>query len=158
VFPGDERTYDSTDKVLSDSPTDVLSRNVVGRNIEDFYRRTPEGMPEHHLKLKIGAIMMVIRNVNTNEGIANGTRVQIVKLNDDSVVCKHIEGAFMGETFPLARWRFIYGGTVEDVTTYGGVRWERLQFPLRPGFVMTINKAQGISFICVMLNKYHNIF
>jgi hypothetical protein len=129
--------------VISDSPQDILSENVEGRNIEDFYRRTPEGMPEHQLKLKIGAIMMVIRNVNTNDGIANGTRVQIVKLMEDTVICRHIDGALAGETFPLARFRFKYGGTVEDATTYGGVEWERLQFPLRPGFVMTINKAQG---------------
>jgi ATP-dependent DNA helicase PIF1 len=115
-------------------------------------------MPEHQLKLKIGAIMMVIRNVNTNEGIANGTRVQIVKLLEDTVVCRHIEGNRIGETFPLARFRFKFGGTIEDATTHGGVEWERLQFPLRPGFVMTINKAQGKLSIYAMSYIYPKLF
>ena len=111
--------------------------------MEDIYRKTPEGMPQHILRLKVGAIMMVIRNVNINEGLCNGTRVQIVRLLNNIVICRHIDGPRKGKTFPLSRFRFTFGGTEDDYTTYGGVRWERVQFPLRPGFVMTINKSQG---------------
>jgi len=86
--------------------------------------------------------MMIIRNVDINNGLCNGTRVQIVRFHNDVVICRHIYGPRAGKDFPLSRFRFRYGGD-DDMDRYGGVQWERLQFPLRPGFVMTTNKSQG---------------
>lgn len=39
----------------------------------------------------------------------------------------------------LPRLRFEYGGTKQQQ----GVEWERVQFPVRVSFAMTINKSQG---------------
>lgn len=64
---------------------------------------------------------------------------------DDAIKIRYINGprAERGEEYVLHRWRFIYGGE-ERILQTGGVPWQRVQFPLRPGFVLTIHKAQGI--------------
>ena len=38
---------------------------------------TPSGMPPHELKLKIGATVILLRNLNSAKGQCNGTRAII---------------------------------------------------------------------------------
>jgi ATP-dependent DNA helicase PIF1 len=101
-------------------------------------------LPPHELVVKIGAIMMIVRNISIPKGLCNGTRVQIVGFGKDIIHCRYIYGPRKGRQFELARFRFKFGGPDDpDRDRYGGVQWERLQFPLRPGFVLTTNKSQG---------------
>uniref|UniRef100_A0A183BU62 ATP-dependent DNA helicase n=1 Tax=Globodera pallida TaxID=36090 RepID=A0A183BU62_GLOPA len=123
-----DRIYTSVDTVDPDSPIDVLAT---------------ERMPEHSLQLKIGAVMMVIKNISVAHGLCNGTRVQIIALGDNIITCRYIQGPRTGTEFKMYRHRFRFGGRGKDVTRYGAVKWTRLQFPLRPGFVITTHKAQG---------------
>jgi hypothetical protein len=141
---GAEKVYASIDKPIYDSPADRLAGDIGDRLIEDIYNSTPEGLPEHNLRIVVGSIMLIIRNIDTDDDLANGTRVQIVKLGIKTITCRHITGYRAGDTFPLQTFRFTYGGTVDDYQIHGAVRWERIQFPLRPGMVMTINRSQGI--------------
>uniref|UniRef100_A0A183CMG6 ATP-dependent DNA helicase n=1 Tax=Globodera pallida TaxID=36090 RepID=A0A183CMG6_GLOPA len=138
-----ERVYLSVDTVDPDSPMDVLALNVAERYIENIYGKTPPGMPEHSLQLKIGAVMMVIKNISVAHGLCNGTRVQIITLGDNIITCRYIQGPRAGTEFAMHRHRFRFGGRGKEVARYGAVKWTRLQFPLRPGFVITTHKAQG---------------
>ena len=47
---------------------------------EFFNSLTPNGLPPHKLKLKVDAIVIVLRNLNVNEGLCNGTRLPVKKL------------------------------------------------------------------------------
>ena len=127
----------------------MLAINVAEQHIENIYGKTPPGLPPHELHLKVGIVMMIIRNIGRPSvtGICNGTRVQIMKLKDNVIICRFISGHRAGQEFPLSRYRFRYGGgdNMYAARREGAVAWERLQFPLRPGFVMTTNKAQGNS-------------
>uniref|UniRef100_A0A183CD57 ATP-dependent DNA helicase n=1 Tax=Globodera pallida TaxID=36090 RepID=A0A183CD57_GLOPA len=138
-----DRIYTSVDTVDPDSPIDVLALNVAERYIENIYGKTPPGMPEHSLQLKVGAVMMVIKNISVAHGLCNGTRVQIIALGDNIITCRYIQGPRAGTYFKLYRHRFRFGGRGRDATRHGAVKWTRLQFPLRPGFVITTHKAQG---------------
>jgi hypothetical protein len=42
----------------------------------------------------------------------------------------------------------------------GGVKWSRLQFPLRPGFVITMHKSQGTYLtVSIIIQAYqHSMF
>uniref|UniRef100_A0A914H8H6 ATP-dependent DNA helicase n=1 Tax=Globodera rostochiensis TaxID=31243 RepID=A0A914H8H6_GLORO len=137
-----DRIYTSVDTVDPDSPCDVLALNVAERYIENIYGKTPPGMPEHSLQLKIGAVMMVIKNISVAQGLCNGTRVQIIALGDNIITCRYIQGPRAGTEFKMYRHRFRFGGE-REATRHGAVKWTRLQFPLRPGFVITTHKAQG---------------
>uniref|UniRef100_A0A183CJY4 ATP-dependent DNA helicase n=1 Tax=Globodera pallida TaxID=36090 RepID=A0A183CJY4_GLOPA len=138
-----ERVYISVDTVDPDSPMDVLALNVAERYIENIYGKTPSGMPEHILELKVGAVMMVIKNISVAHGLCNGTRVQIIALGDNIITCRYIQGPRSGTEFKMYRHRFRFGGRGREATRHGAVKWTRLQFPLRPGFVITTHKAQG---------------
>jgi hypothetical protein len=120
-----------------------LAEDIGDRLIEDIYNKTPEGLPEHNLRIVVGSIMLCIRNIAQN-ALTNGTRLQIVGLGIKTIRCLHLDGPRAGQTFPLQTFRFTYGGTVDDYQIHGANRWERIQFPLRPGFVMTINRSQGM--------------
>uniref|UniRef100_A0A183CCM3 ATP-dependent DNA helicase n=1 Tax=Globodera pallida TaxID=36090 RepID=A0A183CCM3_GLOPA len=138
-----ERVYISVDTVDPDSPMDVLALNVAERYIENIYGKTPSGMPEHILELKVGAVMMVIKNISVAHGLCNGTRVQIIALGNNIITCRYIQGPRAGTEFKMYRHRFRFGGRGREATRHGAVKWTRLQFPLRPGFVITTHKAQG---------------
>ncbi len=74
-MPGSEVIYESTDNIVSDDPQDQLTYT------EKFLNSlTPTEMLPHKLKLKPGAIIMLLRNLAPSEGLCNGTTL-IVYLN-----------------------------------------------------------------------------
>jgi len=144
---GEERIYQAVHRAYEDHPMDALAVNVDDANIEHMMRKDPSGWPPSKLKLKVGAIMLLIRNISIDQGLCNGTRVQIAELypdNDNIIKCRHVTGerGERGEEFYLFRYDFQRGGDERENQT-GGIRISRFQFPLRPGFALTINKAQG---------------
>lgn len=78
LLPGDLTTYLSSDTVCTTSdnydtlidlyPTEFL--NSLGLN----------GLPSHELQLKIGMLVMLLRNINQANGLCNSTRLIITKL------------------------------------------------------------------------------
>ncbi|XP_047129523.1 uncharacterized protein LOC105849379 [Hydra vulgaris] len=46
---------------------------------------TPSGMPVHCLKLKIGAVIMLLRNFNLKAGLCNGTRLMVRALQNNYI-------------------------------------------------------------------------
>lgn len=145
--------YPSYDAIDEDNPMDLLAVDLAGRSIENIYLKTPPGIPEHELNLKVGAIMMIIKNINVAQGLCNGTRVQIMELGEHIIKCRYVQGPRAGKIFDLHRHLFFYGGTGRQVAQHGTVKWSRLQFPLRPGFVMTTHKSQGRLFIIFYILK-----
>jgi hypothetical protein len=56
--------------------------------------------------------MLIIRNLSVENGLCNGTKVQILTLKNDLIVCKHVTGVRgeREEKIDLYRYRFIFGG------------------------------------------------
>ena len=48
--------------------------------IEHIHKLLPNGYPPHELKLKLGTIVIVLRNLSSDEGIVNGTRAIVTYL------------------------------------------------------------------------------
>ena len=97
---------------------------------------------------------MVTNNVSVEEGLCNGTRVQVLKLYDNIIRCKILTGTHKGAEHDMHKARFQFGDDPRALQE-GPIRCERIQFPLRPGSVMTINKSQGktISLRIFLKNK-----
>lgn len=76
IVPGDEVTFKSIDSLICDDPEE--SHHFP---IEFLNSLTPSGMPHHELKLKIGAVVMLLRNLNAANGQCNGTRAIIRGIN-----------------------------------------------------------------------------
>lgn len=117
--------------------------HAADKYVENLHLQTPPGFPPYELKIKVGAIMMLNRNLSVIDGQCNGTRVQITKIVSDNILmCRYINGARTGQEFQLYKCTFTDGGGSQGQNE-SAMKWQRIQFPLRPGFVMTINKAQG---------------
>ena len=97
-MPGDYVTYLSDDSVVTDGDDDVEYYTT-----EFLNSLTPSGMPAHQLKLKVGAIIMLLRNLNTRDGLCNGTRLIVVALLPHLIQAKVITGSVAGNIVFIPR-------------------------------------------------------
>lgn len=70
-------TFDSVDAPASTGPKDIFAINLADNNIENLHAKTPSGLPQHKLRVKVGGIYMIIKNLDVEGGLCNGTRVQV---------------------------------------------------------------------------------
>ncbi|KAM3568577.1 hypothetical protein VYU27_009296, partial [Nannochloropsis oceanica] len=73
-FPGEEKVYLSADRLAQDEnegvyPTDLLNS------------MNPAGFAPHQLRMKVGIPIILLRNVNPAQGLANGTRLLILHIS-----------------------------------------------------------------------------
>ncbi|GBM34040.1 hypothetical protein AVEN_162220-1 [Araneus ventricosus] len=141
---GNEVIYESIDNIVSNDPQDQLAYT------EEFLNSlTPTGMPPHKLRLKPGAIIMLLRNLAPSKGLCNGTRLIVIQLQKNVIVAKKISADNNNESYLISRIPLIPSDSNIPF------QFKRKQFPIRLAFSMTINKAQGQTFdkICLDLSK-----
>lgn len=130
TFRGAERTYYSVDTLQNID--DALTYPV-----EFLNSITISSLPHHKLHLKVGAPIMVIRNLSYEKGVMNGTRLIVTALHPNVIRATIITGPNVGDSI------FIPMIDLDSDEDQCGVQFQRLQFPVRLAFAMTINKAQG---------------
>ena len=135
LITGDETIYMSIDTMISDDPNDAIDFPV-----EFLHAQCPSGMPPHLLKLKVGAFIMLLRNLNPKKGLLNGTRLIVRSLHRNCIKAEIITGSNKGEEICIPRI------DLEPSESSLPFRMKRRQFPVILAFAMTINKSQGQSF------------
>ena len=125
-----------TSYVSLDSIDDGTAEDSDNYPIKFLNGLEPAGMPLHKLNLKIGAIIMLLRNLNTKRGLCNGSRLIVVELRLNLVIAKVITGSAAGQ------WIFIPRIDLAPSNTELPFVLRRRQFPIRLAFAMTINKSQ----------------
>ncbi|GBO29962.1 hypothetical protein AVEN_99258-1 [Araneus ventricosus] len=91
-FPGQNKTFFSADSIICEDQEELNNFPL------DFINTlTPSGMPPHELNLKVGAVIMLLRNLNPSAGLCNGTRLIIRKLMpnviDAEILTGHTKGS-----------------------------------------------------------------
>ncbi len=115
---------------------------------------TPSGMPPHKLELKKNIVVMLLRNLQAGpkEGLRNGTRLMVKGFGTRVVECEVLSGSSSGSTVFLPRIPFHLRDSEFPFVMV------RKQFPIRPCFAMTINKAQGQTLAMVGLYLPRPVF
>ena len=111
----------------------------------------PSSLPPYKLRLRKYCIVMLIRNISLNEGLCNGTRLQIVDFSNRLSKCKVLTGDKRRSIVFLNRI------TLYSENEYPFV-FGRRQFPIKLAFAMTINKAQGQTFRKIGIDLRRDVF
>ena len=129
-LPGKSKMYLSADSILENDhqeaiPTEYLNSLSVS------------GLPDHQLELKVGAPVMLLRNLQggQNNSLRNGTRMIVVNMMDRCLECEVATGSMKGLRVYLPRIPH------HDSTGDFPFTIVRRQFPVRPAFCITINKV-----------------
>ncbi|GBO16889.1 hypothetical protein AVEN_37525-1 [Araneus ventricosus] len=133
-LPGEMVVYEAVDDIVSDDPNDRLTFPV-----EFLNSLTPTEMPPYKLNLKLGRIIMLLRNLAPTKGLCNGTRLIVTKLQRNIIEAKRT-GSENGGTYFIPRISLIPSDSNMPF------KFKRKQFPVRLAYSMTINKAQGQTF------------
>lgn len=127
-FPGEAKLYKSHDSVVEDEHQYPL---------EFINKLCPSGMPPHELRIKKHSIIMLLRNLDPTNGHCNGTRYIVHRLHDHVIDATVACGPHAGKRLFIPRIPLIPSDNIFPF------QMKRKQFPVRPSFAITANKAQG---------------
>ena len=97
------------------------------------------GIPNHKLRLKVGTPIMLMRNLDQNDGLCNGTRLIVTRLANHVIEAKIMSGKNVGNIFYIPRM------SMSPSESPWPFKLIRRQFPIIVSYAMTINKSQGQS-------------
>jgi ATP-dependent DNA helicase PIF1 len=100
-----------------------------------------------NLELKVGAQVMLLININVEDGLTNGARGVAVKLESEYVHVKFMTG----ETIPFERHVFPFERDGKVIAT-------RSQFPFCLAYALTIHKIQGSTLDLALVDIGNSIF
>ena len=98
MIPGEARTYKSVNRLISENDSEGLQFPVEFLDSLD-----PTGLPPHELTLKLGAIVLLLRNTNVAHGLLNGTRLIIWCMYTNALELEVITGVETGRRILLPR-------------------------------------------------------
>ena len=130
----EEEKFTSTDTFADvDDPHGHLKQMISDEVLEKY---NSNDVPPHTLKLKVGDVCLIMRNLNVNEGVTNNTRVVILKLTRRYITCQTLGPDPEAVILPRIRFNF-------RLPFGQSFTMSRLQFPLRRAFCLSIHKSQG---------------
>ncbi|XP_074364503.1 uncharacterized protein LOC141705465 [Apium graveolens] len=150
LIPGDTHTYYSQDSLSDNDGHDNDFSSAFP--VEYLNSINMPYLPKHDLKIKVGSVIMLMRNLNQLMGLCNGTRMIVRKFFPNSIICDILTGSEVGSTHIIPRIE------MDPTDTKWPFEFKRVQFPVQLCFAMTINKSQGQSLNKVGLYLPQSVF
>ena len=134
TLPGEENVYLSADKIPEGDAEGLYVTTEFLNSIN------LSGLPPHLLTVKVGCVMMLLRNLNPKIGLCNGTRILIISMTRRILRGVILTGSHQKRVCIIPRVTLIPSNNPFPF------KFGRRQFPVRHAYVMTINKSQGQTF------------
>ncbi|XP_057740496.1 ATP-dependent DNA helicase PIF1-like [Arachis stenosperma] len=134
-LPGQEIVYLSSDSVCAEEGNMELELDAFSPEILNGINCS--GLPPHKLVLKVGAPVMLLRNIDQTNSLCNGTRMQVRRMGNHVIECKTLTGNKVRSIVLIPRVNLIPNNETLPV------RFQRRQFPIIMSFAMIINKSHG---------------
>ena len=131
-IPGKEFVFEGIDTVMDERDQGRIQPEILN-NINC------SGLPQHSLKLKVGAIILLMRNLDVSNGHCNGSRYRIMNITPRLIQARPLSSNNPNDFFFIPR--------IPICTKENEFPWiiKRLQFPVRLAFAITFNRSQGQS-------------
>ncbi|OAV94892.1 hypothetical protein PTTG_26862 [Puccinia triticina 1-1 BBBD Race 1] len=146
TIPGEE-----LDSISIDRPNDEAMDTTL--QPEALAKINFPGFPESNLKLKPGIPVVLLRNLSIADGLCNGTRLILLRVNRNTIAGRILTGPHKGKEVSIPKITLLHEGD-----SYVKVSFYRYQFPVSLAFAMTINKCQGQSMRRVALVLRNQVF
>lgn len=133
-------TFDSIDRIDEENKEHVTADILNTFNFSGF--------PHHSITLKVGCLVVLLRNLNLATGLCNGTRLLVTAISAHALQCLILNGAKSGVSISLPMMALHHpGNEAAPISFY------RFQFPISLAFALTINKSQGqtLDHVCLVL-------
>ncbi|XP_060861978.1 uncharacterized protein LOC132939001 [Metopolophium dirhodum] len=129
---GAERTYHAIDTVRVDDLDEAANY------LNSLH---PNGLPPYSLTLKVGPIVILLRNIDPRRQLCNGMRLVVTELRRHNFEARMLSGADDAQDIILPAVS-LTSGEEDDLPS----QMKLIRFPVRLSFSMTINKSQGQTF------------
>ena len=127
LLPGESKSYFAINNA---------DKNILATYPELLDVVETTGLPPNELKLKLNSVVMLIRNINVNNGKVNGTRIQVTSLGKNVIKGIIINGSRTGETIFIPRITLNEEKNVPCPMS-------RHQFPVKLAMALTVHKTQS---------------
>jgi hypothetical protein len=133
---GNVQTFYSADELVNEKQESDELSNLVP--VEFINTLEPSGFPKHILRLKIGCCVILLRNLDVEKGLCNGTKMTVLKMSPRVIKCEILTGSRTGQICNIPRINLHH-----KISKSIGFEFSRRQFPVKIAYCMTISKSQG---------------
>ena len=145
LCPTNAEAEEINDSMIEQFPGEVIEFKSIDTTENNCTDYTPEflnscslpGVAQHKLKVKRGAPVVLLRNLDPNNGHCNGVKYVVRNIRPHVLELTAISGSNVGFSLFLPRIVMLSESPSLPFTL------RRKQFPIRLCFGMTANKAQG---------------
>ncbi|KAK1383681.1 hypothetical protein POM88_021416 [Heracleum sosnowskyi] len=134
-LPGEFKAYKSCDSICKGSSTGEADEILYPPEYLNSLKFS--GMPNHEVQVKVGAPIMLLRNLNPKKGLCNGTRLIVTRCYPFLIEALILTGNTIGDTTYIPRITMCPADKTFPFVL------KRKQFPVVVCYAMTVNKSQG---------------
>ena len=91
-----------------------------------LYKLNPVGLPPHRLRIKVGCVLVCLRDLNTSSQLSKSQHVQILRVGNERLECLTLDGQLAGTKTVITRVPFPAKYRNEDKFPF-----TRIQYPVR---------------------------